>query len=176
MKKYFCIFIFIFYFNTLEAQHLGKKTGQTARTLSPENAYFLKTNRPKFGINKLKNLNIEAGIVRIRKKYKQGNYARGKFDYFTAAALTLETDFTHIFAPKATFEILPIKFFGARIGLAPYFNCGKVDLRLMPEIGFSYAGWVNVYLGYNLHILGAKHEAHISKFRLSITTLLPFDH
>ena len=54
-----------------------------------------------------------------------------------------------IFAPKIGYEVNLI-IFATRLSLINYLSNGKSDIRLLPEIGITLFGWVDLTYGYSL--------------------------
>ncbi len=72
-----------------------------------------------------------------------------------------------ILAPKVGYEVAGM-FFCIRGNLIYYMQQTNKDLRLLPEIGFSYAGFANLTYGYGLPILNSKiKEVRNSNIRLT---------
>jgi hypothetical protein len=72
-----------------------------------------------------------------------------------------------IVAPKVGYEVAGM-FFCLRGNLIYYMQQSNKDLRLMPEIGFSYLGFANLTYGYGLPILNSKiKDVRNSNIRLT---------
>ena len=76
-----------------------------------------------------------------------------------------------VIAPKITAQISPM-LFTLKLSEINYLQGGSADIRLLPEIGLSLIGLVNVCYGYNIHLFGNKFE-DISNHRMALTFCLP---
>ena len=78
-----------------------------------------------------------------------------------------------IYAPKLGFEI-DVLFFSVRANIVSYIDSGDVDLRLLPEVGFSFLGLANLTYGYSIPVLSYRIE-DISRHRVTLTFNLSRD-
>ena len=76
-----------------------------------------------------------------------------------------------IIAPKITAQFSGL-IFCFRASEINYLHNGFVDVRLLPEIGLSAFGPINLCYGYNFHLFGNKFN-DISSHRVSLTFSLP---
>ena len=95
---------------------------------------------------------------------------------FYGPRVGIETNFNnnhYVYAPKIGWEA-SVYFIGIRGNLISYIDNGKVDLRLLPEIGISFFSGVNLFYGYNIPLLGYRTGA-TTKHRLTLTINIDFD-
>lgn len=88
----------------------------------------------------------------------------------------IETNFSNdhfVYAPKVGWEASSL-FFGFRGNIISYIDNGKVDLRILPEIGISFLSGVNLLYGYNIPTLEFRTSA-TTKHRLTLTINLDLD-
>lgn len=78
-----------------------------------------------------------------------------------------------IYAPKLGFEV-DVLFFSVRASAVSYINDGDVDLRLLPEVGFSFFGLANLTYGYGVPVLSHKIN-DVSRHRVTLTFNLSRD-
>ena len=78
-----------------------------------------------------------------------------------------------IYAPKLGFEV-SVLFFSVQSSIVGYIENGNTDLRLLPEIGFSFFGLANLTYGYGIPILNYKVE-DVSRHRVALTFNLSRD-
>lgn len=78
-----------------------------------------------------------------------------------------------IYAPKLGFEV-DVLFFSVRANAVSYIEDGSVDLRLLPEVGFSFFGLANLTYGYGIPVLDHRVE-DISRHRVTLTFNLSRD-
>jgi len=60
-----------------------------------------------------------------------------------------------IIAPKIGYEVSPT-FFVLRLSGLCYFQNGNNEFRLLPEVGFSYGGLINLTYGYNIRLTASR--------------------
>ncbi len=88
----------------------------------------------------------------------------------------VETNFSNnhfVYAPKIGWEA-SVLLFGIRGNIISYIDKGKVDLRILPEIGISFLSGINLLYGYNIPLLDYRTTT-ITKHRLTLTINLDFD-
>jgi len=78
-----------------------------------------------------------------------------------------------IYAPKVGWEFSMTPLI-VRGNLIANIDKGKVDLRILPEVGLSFFGLINLTYGYSISTLEFK-TTEISRHRFGITTNLDFD-
>ena len=88
----------------------------------------------------------------------------------------LESSFrsdNYMIAPKIGYEFSGL-LFCLRANALSYFQNGDIDLRILPEIGLSLSGAMNLCYGYNIHIYKDKIN-DVSNHRISLTINMDFD-
>ncbi|WP_299098407.1 hypothetical protein [uncultured Winogradskyella sp.] len=70
-------------------------------------------------------------------------------------------------APKIGYEISPM-FFTMRLSAVNYFQNGNSEFRVLPELGFSLGGWVNLTYGYGI-ALKDENLKNVSNHRVALT-------
>lgn len=78
-----------------------------------------------------------------------------------------------IYAPKLGFEV-DVLFLSVRANAVSYIDSGDVDLRILPEVGFSFFGLANLTYGYGIPVLNHRVE-DISRHRVTLTFNLSRD-
>ncbi|WP_207434054.1 hypothetical protein [Sabulibacter ruber] len=84
--------------------------------------------------------------------------------------LGIETNFNptnFIYAPKIGYEISGL-LFSTRANMVGYIENENLDLRLLPELGTSLLGLVNLNYGYNIP-LKTFRATDVSKHRVTLT-------
>ncbi len=76
-----------------------------------------------------------------------------------------KTDF--IYAPKIGYEVNLI-LFALRASVISYFDNGKTDLRLLPEIGITLFGLIDLTYGYNIPLLNYE-SSKIGRNRITLS-------
>ena len=67
----------------------------------------------------------------------------------TGFRVGIESDFNKTIAPKVGYEIA-ITVFALRLSAANYFQQGNSEFRLIPELGISIGGRINLTYGYGI--------------------------
>ncbi len=78
-----------------------------------------------------------------------------------------------IYAPKLGFEV-DVLFFCVRASAVGYIEDSNVDLRILPEVGFSFFGLANLTYGYSIPVMNYRVE-DISRHRVTLTFNLSRD-
>ena len=78
-----------------------------------------------------------------------------------------------IYAPKIGYEISGFPL-ALRANTVAYVDRSQIDIRLLPEIGLSFFGLINLTYGYNFPVSGFK-SSEISRQRISLIANLDFD-
>jgi hypothetical protein len=79
----------------------------------------------------------------------------------------VETDFNRTIAPKVGYEIA-ITVICLRLTLADYIQGNQSQFRLIPELGISIGGWINLTYGYGIS-LNKANLTEIGHHRLALT-------
>ena len=93
-------------------------------------------------------LNILVGFIKVED---------GKIPFTGVGGLRLgvESNFrngnNYIIAPKIGFEISAL-IFSARLSAINYFQNGNSEFRILPEVGFSLGGRINLTYGYGISL------------------------
>ncbi|WP_179007817.1 hypothetical protein [Winogradskyella forsetii] len=70
-------------------------------------------------------------------------------------------------APKIGYEISPM-LYTLRLSAVNYFQNGNSEFRILPELGLSLGGWVNLTYGYGI-VLKDENLRNVSNHRVSLT-------
>jgi hypothetical protein len=134
----------------------------------------LKEDKPK--------LILSPGVSYQSQLFTELNLMYSRFDYSHSGSVIwgprvgLEANFKKdrfILAPKVGYELsgLLLSLRGNAIG---YMDEKKLDLRILPEIGTSLFGTVNLTYGYSFPLLEYKSSV-VSKHRVTLTTNFHLD-
>lgn len=124
------------------------------------------------GVNLHQNIMGEIGVM------YGGAVEYGDFHFpFGFQGMRLTSEFTTdrnnlIIGPKISYEYVYV-LGGFRIGMIDYRQSNKNDFRFVPEIGISYAGFIDLFYGVNIPI-GYERISTISFSRLSLVINLDF--
>lgn len=72
-----------------------------------------------------------------------------------------------IYAPKLGFEV-DVLFLSVRASAVSYVENRNVDLRILPEVGFSFFGLANLTYGYGIPVMSHRIE-EVSRHRVTLT-------
>lgn len=149
MKKYYVLF-FLFLSILVSSQKINLK--KYDYTFSPELIY----QKDFFG-----GINLAIGNIVINKTMIG----------ISGMRIGIESNFkTHsdfIIAPKIGYEIAAT-FITLRLTGINYFQNGETQLRILPEIGITAGGYINLTYGYNIRI-SSSHINDISNHRLCLS-------
>jgi len=70
-------------------------------------------------------------------------------------------------APKIGYEVSPM-LYTLRLSAVNYFQNGNSEFRILPELGFSLGGWINLTYGYGIAFVD-KNLKNISNHRVSLS-------
>ena len=73
----------------------------------------------------------------------------------------------HTIAPKIGFE-MAVTVFALRLSAVNYFQNGRSEFRLLPELGISIYGWVNLTYGYGIPFNNG-HLNNVSNHRVGLS-------
>jgi hypothetical protein len=120
---------------------------------------------------------LSPGIVFQNQTFGEINILVGRYESSTGGNAfggirvglesNLKTKEEHIYAPKIGVELSGM-LMCIRGTVLSYINADTVQLRLLPEAGFSYLGFANLTYGYNFQLSKAD-IAGISKHRIALS-------
>ena len=79
----------------------------------------------------------------------------------------LQNNTNFVIAPKIGYEISPL-FYTLRFSVVNYFQDGNSEFRLLPELGYSLGGWINLTYGYGISVNNGNLR-DVSRHRVSLT-------
>ena len=124
----------------------------------------------KLGVSFEKSVHGEISLIKTDMGY-------GKFE-FPANVIAIGTEYSwqrdqFILGPKISYEINPL-IATVRLSFVYYTDFNTSDPRLIPEIGLSMAGFINVLYGRAMP-LSTNHFSSIGKNRITLSFNLTFD-
>ena len=162
MKKILTYFILIIVVQKSYGQIFHRKENQERLViLSP-------------GVSLQGNGNIYAELNLMLAKLESGGPCNPSA--LTGPRIGIETNFRNdhfVYAPKIGWEASGL-LFCFRGNAVTYIDKGKVDLRILPEIGLSLLSGINLIYGYNIPLLDYRTTA-TTRHRLTLTVNLDFD-
>jgi hypothetical protein len=124
-----------------------------------------------------KEVAFSPGIVLQREVFAEANVLFGKVEIekgicgISGIRLGVESNLKSgdewTIAPKAGVEA-SLTIMSIRLSAANYFQNGNSELRLIPEMGFSWGGFVNITYGYGLK-LSNSDITNLSQHRLTLS-------
>ena len=108
-------------------------------------------------------------------------YSKTEIDVCNGSAIWgprigIESNFSaghFLYAPKTGYEVA-VTFFALRGSMIGFVDNGNVDLRLLPEIGLSLFGTLNVMYGHQFPLLHFR-AYEITRNRITLTLNLDFE-
>lgn len=146
-----------------------------------KNLLFLILIFLQFGFSQEKNKKYDfafsPGIISQKDMFGEANLLIGKVVIekgiigISGLRIGVESNFKSntefIIAPKIGYEI-SATIFSLRLSTLNYFQNNRSDFRVLPEIGFSWGGFVNLTYGYNFRLTSTEIE-NLSKHRFCLS-------
>lgn len=127
---------------------------------------------PSFGLSYQNQLVGEAGLL-YAKGTPFGSCGGGFMRKFTGIKVASEFNFdvNHFYiAPKIAWEVnLPL--ISGRLSIIDYTNFFYHDLKITPEIGITYGGFINLHYGYNISLTEKTNNRipFVGTYRITLT-------
>ena len=126
---------------------------------------------PSFGLSYQNQLVGEAGLLYAKESHGScgGGFMRNFIGIKVASEFNFDVNHFYI-APKIAYEVnLPL--ISGRLSIIDYTNFFYHDLKITPEIGITYGGFINLHYGYNISLTEKTNNRipFVGTYRVTLT-------